>query len=509
MKNKILLFYPLVNQNRQIPNLPFSILNIERVLRDLPVEVILVDERVERNVKDIINSYKDEWLVVGISAMIGYQMISGKELSEYVKQNTKAKVVWGGWFSNVLPEIALKEDFIDIVVFGQGELPFRELIISLLKDEALSDIKGIGFKQSGQIIINSKAEVHNEEEFPAINYDKVDIKKIIEVNGSNADSKRSLNYIATFGCPYNCTFCCLTTVWGQKTFSKNIDIIIDDIKLFIFKYNVTKISFDDDHFFGNKTFVLNLIQRILDEGIEFEWEANAHISYFLKSYTLEQISMFKKAGCVSIRFGAESGDQDVLNKINKKTTINDILEVVKIMKIADIKCVYYIMVAFPWNPSKDFNSTLNMLGQSKLINPDLEIGVNFFIPFPGTPIYEESKKYGFNGFKSFDDTLSVFFELFVGPWWLKNYRKELYDFIWVYFKYANPNFYKTAENRTTMAIINKIMYPFCYFRLKYNIRSFRFEPKIYFIIKRLVNLFNGSKYDDEKEQMVRCRSWKR
>lgn len=510
MKNKILLYYPLVNKNRQIPNLPFSILNLERVLRDLPVDVFLIDERVNANVKNIIDTYKNDWLFIGISAMIGYQMISGKDLSQYVKQNTNAPVVWGGWFANVLPKIALQENFIDIVIFGQGEIAFRELVIAMLHNKTLLSIKGIGYKENNKIIINPKTEIVDEKTFPLVNFDTIDVNKIIEINGSFSDSNRSINYIATYGCPYNCSFCCLATIWGQKTFNKNIDVIIEDIKMFVSKYKISKISFDDDHFFGNKSFVLRLVQRIIDENIHIQWEANAHITTFIKNYSIEQIKLLKKAGCISIRFGAESGDQFVLDKINKKVTISDSFKVAEIMKIVDIKCVFYIMVAFPWNPNNDFNETLKMLGKLKIINTKLESGINFFYPLPATPLYEESKRYGFKGLHSFDETLkSTYFNLFYGPWWKRNYKHELHDFVWVYFKFANPYYYKMTERKFSTKLANKILYPFCYIRLKYNLRHFRFEARIYFFIKRLHNLFWGYKYDDEREQMLRCRSWKR
>ncbi len=509
MKNKILLYYPLVDKNKQIPNLPFSILNIERVIRDLPVKVYLVDERVDENVEKIIDKYKDEWLLIGISAMIGYQMISGKELSQYVKQKTDAPIAWGGWFANVLPEVALKENFIDIVVIGQGETAFRDLVIAMLHNHPLSSIKGIGYKENKKIIINPKSEIVDEKTFPLVNFDSIDVDKIIKINDSFSNNNRSINYIATYGCPYSCSFCCLTTIWGQRTYTKEIDVIIDDITLLINKHKVSKISFDDDHFFGNKKFVFNLTNKLLEENISFYWEANAHISHFLRSYTLEDLKRFKEAGCRSIRFGAESGDQEVLDKVNKKLKVGEIFEIAKLMKDAQIKCVFYIIVAFPWNPTKDFNSTLKMLGKAKLLNPELEVAINFLFPLPGTPIYEESKKHGFKGQNSFDEILEVYFNLFVAPWWKKNYRLELYDFIWVYFKFANPNHYKNTENAKLMKFANKVLYPFCYIRLKYNIRGFRFEAKIYFLIRRIGNFFSDKKMDDEREQLLRCRSWKR
>ncbi len=508
---KILLFYPLVDKNRQVPNLPFSVLNLERMVRDLPVEVIIIDARINPDYKSIVDKHKDDIIVAGISAMIGYQIVAGREISYYIKENTNAKVVWGGWFVNVLPELALKEDFIDLIVHGQGEIPFQKLIEVIVYDKSYNDIKGIGYKINNKIIINEQFPIVNENEFKPIDFPQIDLMKIIAINGLGDNNQGSLNYIATIGCPYNCTFCCLATIWRQKTFTKEISTIIYDLKLFVNEYNVTKIAFDDDHFFGKKSFVIQLCEQILEQGIVFEWEGNAHIGTFLKSYSSEDLDLFYKSGCRSIRFGAESGDQEVLDRVNKKITVENCYEVAALLKKHNIKCVMYIMVAFPWNPDKDFKLTLKMVGKAKIINNTMEAGINFFVPLPKTPLYEVGIEYGFKKFESFDQIVEFIGCQYVAPWWNKNYRKELYDFIWFYFKYANPNHYKTKdpEVRFLNYLVNKFYYPICYMRLKMNFRKFRIDARIYFFMKKIFNSITNGKYSDDAESMARSRSWRR
>ncbi|MFH2141676.1 MAG: radical SAM protein [Bacteroidota bacterium] len=509
--NKIILFYPLVDKNRQIPNLPFSVLNLERMLRDNPVEVIVIDERIQPDYFSIIDSNRNDLILAGVSVMIGYQMISGKKFSAYIKENTNAGIVWGGWFPNVLPEIALSEKYVDYIIHGQGEYPFRKLVLALLNNELFENIEGLGYKKNEEIFINELHPVVNENEFPLIDFTKIDINKIIEINGAHENSIRSLNYIATIGCPYNCTFCCLTTIWGQKTFSKDVATIIADLELFTKNYRVFKISFDDDHFFGNRSFVIELCNQIIDKNIIIEWEANAHIGTFLKNYSADDLKIIYRAGCRSIRFGAESGDQGILDRIRKKTTVQNCIDVAKLLKLYNIKCVMYIMVAFPWDPDKDFSMTLDLISKVKLINKSLEVGINFFVPLPKTPLYEESIKYGFQKFESFDQITQFISNTYTAPWWKRNYRKELHDFIWLYFKYSNPGHYKSKDKKIKFIdyVVNKLFYPLCYLRLKYNYRKFRIDAKVYFFLKRIFNFITKNKFADDSEAMARSRSWRR
>lgn len=510
-KNLVLLFYPLVDKDKQIPNLPFSVLNLERMLRDLELEIIIIDERVTADYKQIIIENKDKILLVGVSAMIGYQMISGKEFSIFCKQHTDAPVVWGGWFVNVLPEVALKETFIDFIIHGQGEIPFKNFLTAFIKGEDFKNIRGLGCKIDNEIMINPIEDIVDEKSFPSIDFNLVNVKKIASVNKVDNIGANSLNYIATIGCPYSCTFCCLSSIWGQKTFNKDVSLIIEDLKILKNKYKVSKIAFDDDHFFGKRSFVIELCNIIIEENLDIKWEANAHIASFLRNYSKADIELISKSGCEAIRFGAESGSQEVLDRVNKKIKVEETYQIAKLMQEHNIRCVLYIVVAFPWNPSKDFNLTLNMVSLAKIINPALQTGINFFVPLPNTPLYEEGIKYGFEKFTSFDQLIKFIKTEYSAPWWKKNYRNELHHFIWFYFKYANPQHYKQKpeEIRFLSFIVNKLFYPICYLRLKFNCRKLRLDAYLYFFLKKLFNFITNNKYADDNEAMARSRSWRR
>lgn len=510
-KNVILLFYPLVDKDKQIPNLPFSVLNLERMLRDLGLEIIIIDERVIVDYKQIILENKDRLLMAGVSAMIGYQMISGKEFSLFFKQHSDAPLVWGGWFANVLPELALKENFIDFIIHGQGEIPFKNFVETFIRGEDFKNIRGLGYKIDNKIVINPLENIVDEKSFPNINFNLVDVNKIANINEPDNTGASSLNYIATIGCPYSCAFCCLASIWGQKTFNKDVSLIIDDLKLLKNKYRVNKVAFDDDHFFGKRSFVIELCTKIIEENLDIKWEANAHISNFLKSYSDEDIELISQSGCVAIRFGAESGSQEVLDRVNKKVKVEETYQIAKLMRKHNVRCVLYIVVSFPWNPSEDFKLTLNMVSLAKIINPGIEVGINFFVPLPNTPLYEEGIKYGFEKFTSFDQLIKFIKTEYTAPWWTRNYRKELHHFIWFYFKYANPQHYKQKpkEIRVLSFLVNKFFYPICYLRLKFNFRKLRFDAYLYFCLKKLFNFITSNKYADDSEAMARSRSWRR
>jgi len=282
MSKIVLLFSPLTDANSQMPNLPHSLLNLERMVRDLDIEVVIIDEKINRNYTQIIDQYKDRLLFVGISVMIGYQMISAIKCSKYIKENTTAKVLWGGWLPNVVPELALNEDYVDFIIQGQGEIPFQNFVRAILNKNDFTKIEGLGFKMGNQITINPLGTMVDEKVLPKIDYSKIDIEKIIEINGNPGYGNRSTNYIATMGCHYNCSFCCLASIWEQKTFTKDLSTIIDDLLFLTQKHGISKVSFDDDHFFGDKTFVMKLCEAILENNINKTVEAAAIMGIWQK-----------------------------------------------------------------------------------------------------------------------------------------------------------------------------------------------------------------------------------
>ena len=510
-KNVIILFNPKDDEKRKISNLPLSILYLERMVRDLDIELIIIDERVNENYFHIIEEKKEQLILVGVSAMISYQIISGANFSKRVKDISDVPIVWGGWLATSFSEIILKEIFIDLIICGQGEIPFRELVISILESKDYTQIHGLGFKNKDGITIIKNDEIVDEKTFPLVDYTKINLNAIVDISGTVPEPYRSVNYLASIGCPHNCSFCCLSSIWGRKFFSKNIEVVINDIKFFIKTGNINRISFDDDNFFSNKKFVLDFCTELIRENISLEWEASAHPAAFLKMYSDDNLDLFYSAGCRTIRFGSESADEEIIRKINKPVPPDITYNIVRKLKKHKLKTVLYLMVAFPWNPDKDFKSTLNMVGKAKLLDPSMEAGINFFVPLPKTPLYDECLNFNYPPYTSFDQLISFINKDFVAPWWKRNYRKELHIFLRFYFKYSDFYHFNNKKGfyKIPAFIANLIFFPISYFRLKFSLYKFPWEAHVYFFFKSMLHLIVNNKFKDDKETIARTRSWKR
>ena len=494
-KNVVILFFPFVDSDRDrfstdrkrklYANMPWALLYLERVIRDLDVEVILIDERLDQDYINIILKNRERILFAGVSSLIGQQFERGIMFSEIVKKHTNAPVIWGGWGATIFPEALLKEGYADYVCIGQGEVLIRKFTERMLTNEDVSDIAGIGYMKNGELIFNQYDKLANPELFPKVNLDLIDINKLIDINEKIPIGKRSIDYIATWGCPNKCAFCCMVRVSGGRWYSKKIDLIIEELKYLKKTASISYVTFWDDNIFANKKFILDFCHELINSEISILWGGFAHIGYFLKNYNEDDIRLIYKAGCREIRFGAESGDQDTLDYIHKKFKVNDILETVKLLKGFKLNTLLFFIACFPYKPDIDFWKSLNIIGKALLLDPKLDIKIRFFMPLPKTELFKDSVEKGFITPLTIKDLLSFFLQSvsldYNGPWVKKNYIKKLEQYIEFYFLFTNPYFYKSfpLKIRPFVFLLNMFMYPIVYLRIHLNFMKFPIEAWIF------------------------------
>jgi len=473
---------------------PYSLLYLERVVRDLEVEVVFIDENIGQDYHPIIDSLKDKILMVGVSAMLGYQIKGGIDFSKYVRSvNQNIKIVWGGWHVTMMPEQSLQEKYIDYVITGQGESPFRQLVKALLGNKSVNQIKGLYFKENNIVQTYGKNEFVSSSDFPDVDYSLVDLNRYILQGIPYA--KRTLVYFASHGCPHNCSFCALTPVYQQKWFPKPLEKVIDEFKFFKKSANIDSICFHDDNFFTKKSFSLALAQAMIDYNLDLKWEVWSHAGSFMKTFTDEDIKLFYKAGLRRVLFGAESGSNLVLNEINKNQSVEENLNFVRLLKKHNITPYFTTMICFPMNPDEDINASFEMIRKAKLIDLSLKVHVGYYTPFPNTLFYAKAVEKGFSNPQNLEAWINHTFETFKAPWYKAEYEEKFNIFLNFYVTLSNPFFFNNAsrplKEKAFLAVLNLLIFPFAYLRLKFNFFSAPVGAKLFFYFIKLYNKKTG------------------
>ncbi len=305
--------------------------------------------------------------------------------------------VLGGPHITALPEQTMKEiPELDIGVLGEGEESLQELVLGLEREESLENIKGLVYRKEGATVITPPR--------PFI----IDIDKIpFPARGLFKDLKlyshtplRAFGYstsvITSRGCPFNCHYCD-KSVFGRKWRAHSPDYVIKEISMLKERYGIDYVSFEDDNFAASKKRVIEICKKMIDKNLNLRWGCSLRAD----SVDEELTNWMKKAGCCMVYIGIESGSQDMLNFINKKTTLGEIRKAVDIIKKSDIQIYGSFIIGLPKETKESLNKTIDFA----LSLPLTGVSFNLFTPYPNTKLRELAEEYGtcIDGWERYSD----------------------------------------------------------------------------------------------------------
>lgn len=282
-------------------------------------------------------------------------------------------VLTGAHFLTFNTSVLEKYPFIDIIIRGEPEITFKEIV----SGKSLEEIKGITFRNNQSMIISNP-----NREFLA-NLDKLPfpardlVNNDLYIRPDNAQKQAIIRVAA--GCPYHCFFCLATPVSGSKPRYRSVDNIIAEIKECREKYGINNFVFWSDLFSANHDFVKNLCKKIKSETPNIIWSANSRVD----TVNEEILTIMKNAGCSLISMGIESGSQEILDKIGKKITKEQAEHAVMLCKKLGIQVFTYFVIGLPWENENHIEETIKFA-----IKLDADY-VNFYTAavLPGSRFY--------------------------------------------------------------------------------------------------------------------------
>jgi len=494
-KDVVLLFSPKPSPGDHVhARVPYALLYLERMLRDVGVEPILVDEQIQPDYSMVLAEKRERLLLAGVSSMTGHQIHGGIAFSKRVREMCGAPIVWGGWHPSLLPEQTLREAYVDFVVVGQGERPLRQLVDGIRNGKDTSDIRGLGFKRGNAITVNPAAPLEPTDSLAPINLGLLDLEKYIYRNGF---AERCLGYFASHGCPFNCAYCCVAAIYRNRWYRKPISQIIEDLRYLKEQASIDSISFDDDNFFVGANFARQLAQSMIEAKLDLRWETSAQAGSFVKAYNDEDLRLFVKAGCRQIYIGAESGDQETLNILGKGTKVEENLRFVEMLKRHSIIPQMSTMVCIPDEPTRGLDLTIDMIRRAKLLDRRLRASVFLYTPYPGTKLYERAKGMGFSPPQHLEDWASHTLRKFESPWASEGVKRRLEYFVNFFLPMVDPQFYRVAPStgiRTVLFLVNKLFFPLAWLRFAANCFRCPAEAIVFLRLLRFYNKLTGANF---------------
>ena len=185
------------------------------------------------------------------------------------------------------------------------------------------------------------------------------------------------------GCPYECTFCSVAPVWDHKSFSRSPRSIVEEMKLLHREAGVDLFLFQDEFFVSGKRHVLAFCDELRRSGLDVRWKAFGRVNLTDE----EMMRAMADCGCLELRFGIESGSDDMLRRIKKGFTAAESVEVIsKAAGIFPRVDAFYIW-GFPFETMDDFNQSLFQMVSFRMMGA--RILPSLLSLLPQTEIYRE------------------------------------------------------------------------------------------------------------------------
>lgn len=327
---------------------------------------------------------------------IGFNLytLDMEKVKEYLrvikKHNKNIITIVGGPQASADPINTLEYlQYADFAVYGEGESSLAEFL-NALHNKALNDptvmkkIPNLIWKYNNKYQINPQQFEGNLDEIGHPDWEEINPRNYdTAVHGFFAKKLPICPIIVTRGCPYNCTFCGGRKITGYKIRTRNPIKVIEEIKLLKYKYGIQEFQIEDDNFTANKKIAMHFCKTLINEKLDMSW--NCPNGVRLDTLDDELLDTMQRSGCYEIAVGIESGNQGILNDMNKGTTIELIRKKVNLINKYNINVIGFIMVGYPSETAETIEESRKLA----LELPLLRVSLTRFIPLPGTPVTEE------------------------------------------------------------------------------------------------------------------------
>ena len=373
---KVALVYPEVldlakfkERRKEFP--PFGVLYLASVLEDNDVETKIF----KINPSNLMLDFRGfDAVGFSIPSSATYGLIKKCRFGSIYSNDPLIMV--GGVHPNFYPESTLMDIKPHVVGVGEGE----ETIIELLKEyrsRDFSKINGVCYTSNGQPRLTPKRQSKKDIDYlPLPARHLLDESDFIMHNRLSNTDLRMTHVMFTRGCPFPCRFCAAARTRMQFRSGESAR---KELLHLIKEYNIDGFAIVDDNFIVNKKKVHDICESIKD--LNLKWSALSRVD------TIDQklLEAMYDSGCIEIKFGMESGSPELLAAMDKKITLDQIRDAVKMTHSLGMKVKLFIIHGYPGENHKTTQETISIL---KELSPMIErVSLFRFVPLPGTFVY--------------------------------------------------------------------------------------------------------------------------
>ncbi len=337
---------------------------------------------VQRIVDEVLEAQPD---VVGITTWTHLYHVCCELAQAFKRRRPDLPVVMGGPHVTIFPAETLEEEpAVDYTVFGEGEVTMVELLDGLERSDsaplALGRVDGLAWRDGATVVKNQLRGINTEIEslpFPARDIMQIEQYPLRAWNG-----ERMTTMMTSRGCPYACTYC-FKGLFGRRYITTPNDLIIAEMEEIRDQYGIDHFYFVDDLFVVNINRLMEFVDRMKARDLGFKWQCLARVDRLKQ----EHYVAMAEAGCSKIHYGIETGDPEMMVRVDKEATLEQVENAVRWCNQAGVMAKGYFMLGLPGETEETARRTIDMACSLELT----EAMFSLTTPFPGTAMWNDIK----------------------------------------------------------------------------------------------------------------------
>lgn len=330
-------------------------------------------EAVARNVKNLGDD------VVGVTSTSLNWLRCLRLLQAVKRQNQRLKVMVGGPHVALFGKLVAALPEVDAVVTGEGEFVTDAVLRRWAEGLEPQGVPGVVYRSvTGAIIDNGPATVVSD--LDSLPFPAVDLLPLREYRALTI-RKPFFTMLTSRGCPYSCGFC--SQIYAGGSFrQRSPDNVVEEMAQYVEKYQARELILFDETFTIGEARVLKICELIRNRNLRFRWNIRARADTVTKTMAQE----LKAAGCYGIHIGVESGNRDLLVKMKKEITLEQVEHAFRVCREAGLETRGYFMLGYPGETRATMEETIALSLTLQLDWASYSITV----PHPATAIFSEA-----------------------------------------------------------------------------------------------------------------------
>lgn len=362
---------------------PLGISYIAGVLEKEGHEVAILDVIAsnldEDGIRRRVREFKPD--VAGVTTMT--PTFFGTLESARIAKEEGAVTVVGGPHLAIYPDetLSYRYQYIDYGISGEGEYAMLRLVDALDRKADPSGIEGLIYRTGDVVRANPPAIVDDLDSLPFPAYHLLPMMSYDSIIGLYPVS----TMVTTRGCPYRCHFC-FKQPSDRKFRARSPAGVVDEMEMLAGRYGVREIMFYDDVLTLRRANVVGICEEVLRRSLGVKWEAPARVD----NVDGQLLQLMRRAGCVRLRYGIESGDERILDLMDKKIDLRLAGDVFRMTREAGIETFAYFMIGYAHEDESTVRRTIDFAID---LDPDL-VMFTVVTPLPQTPLYDLAREEG-------------------------------------------------------------------------------------------------------------------